>query len=320
MVNLLVLSKPAAPYLKPLDRLPGPVNLIIGDDPAQLGKAAPHADVVLNAMWNGNLLRTVFPLAKQVRWVHNLSAGVELALFPELVDSPAPLTNGRGVYADSLAEFVLAAALFFAKDFRRMVRNQEAGRWQTFDVEMLAGRTMGIVGYGEIGRAAAKLAHAAGMRVYALRRRITLSEADPMLDAVYPPDQIRTMLSQSDYVVVSAPLTDQTRGMVGSAEIGALKPNAVVINVGRGPVIDEPALIAALQSGKIRGAALDVFDTEPLPESSPFWTMPNVLLSPHTADHTTGWVELAMDMFVRNFDRFVKGEPLENVVDKHAGY
>jgi phosphoglycerate dehydrogenase-like enzyme len=320
MVNLLVLSNPAASHLKPLDNLPGRPEVTIGDDPAALQEAAPQADVILNAVWGGDLLRPVFSLAKKVRWVHNLSAGVEAVTFPELVESHVPLTNGRGVFAASLAEFVLAAALFFAKDLRRMVRNQEARRWETFDIEMLAGRTMGVVGYGEIGRASAQLAHASGMHVYALRKRTTLSEADPMLEAIYAPDQIRTMLSQCDYVAVAAPLTPETRGMIGPREIDAMKRNAVVINVGRGPVIDEKALIDALGSSRIRGAALDVFDEEPLPEHHPFWTMPNVLLSPHTADHTKGWVELAMQIFVRNFDHFIKGEPLENVVDKRAGY
>jgi phosphoglycerate dehydrogenase-like enzyme len=320
MVNLLVLSNPAASHLKPLDTLPGRPKITISDDPAALEDAAPQADLILNAVWGGDLLRSVFPFAKKVRWVHNLSAGIELVTFPELVESNVPLTNGRGVFAESLAEFVLAAALFFAKDLRRMVRNQEVRRWETFDVEMLSGSTLGVVGYGQIGRAAAKLAHASGMHVYALRRRTTLSEADPLLDAIYSPDQIRTMLSQCDYVVVAAPLTPETRGMIGPREIGAMKNNAVVINVGRGPVVDEEALIDALRSNRIRGAALDVFDEEPLPEHHPFWTMPNVLLSPHTADHTNGWVELAMQMFVRNFDHFIKGEPLENVVDKRAGY
>jgi len=320
MVNLLVLSNPAASHLKPLDDLPGRPKITIGDEPAALAKAAPEADVLLNAVLGGDLLRFAFPRANKVRWVHNLSAGVELVTFPELVESNVPLTNGRGVFAESLAEFVLAAALFFAKDLRRMVRNQEARRWETFYIEMLAGRTMGVVGYGEIGRASARLAHASGMRVCALRRRTTLSEADPLIEAIYPPDQLRTMLSQCDYVVVAAPLTPETRGMIGPREIEAMKTNAVVINVGRGPVIDEAALIVALRSGKIRGAALDVFDEEPLPENHPFWTMPNVLLSPHTADQTKGWAELAMQMFVRNFDHFIKGEPLENVVDKRAGY
>lgn len=320
MVNLLVLSNPAAKHLQPLDHLPGPVRVTVGETLDAVVEAAPGAGIILNAMWGGDLLRAVFPLAANARWVHNLSAGVELALFPELIESAVPLTNGRGVFAASLGEFVLGAALYFAKDLRRMARNQEAGRWETFDVEMLAGRTMGVVGFGEIGRAAARLGHAVGMRVCALRRRPVLSEADPIVDAVYTPDRIRSMISVSDYIVVAAPLTGETRGLIGPAEIEAMRPNAVVINVGRGPVIDEPALIAALQSGSIRGAALDVFDVEPLPPEHPFWTLPNVLLSPHTADHTAGWVELAMEMFVRNFDHFIKGEPLENVVDKRAGY
>ena len=320
MVNLLVLSNPAAKHLKPLEELSGSADIAIGETAEAVAEAAPKADVVLNAMWNGELLRSVFPLAKKARWIHNLSAGVELALFPELIESHVPVTNGRGVFAASLGEFVLSAALFFAKDLPRMVRNQEAARWETFDVEMLAGRTMGVVGFGEIGRAAARLGHAAGMRVYALRRRPVLSEADPIVDAVYTPDQILSLMSQSDYVVVAAPLTPESRGLIGAAEIAAMRRNAVVINVGRGPVIDEPALIDALQSGRIRGAALDVFDVEPLPPGHPFWTMPNVLLSPHSADHTAGWVELAMAMFVRNFEHFIQGEPLENVVDKRAGY
>jgi phosphoglycerate dehydrogenase-like enzyme len=321
MVNLLVLSNPAASHLKPLESLPGPVEVTVGDDVAKLAQAAPDADAIFNAVFGGALLRAVFPLARKVRWVHNLSAGVESVMFPELIESHVPLTNGRGVFAESLSEFVIAAALFFAKDLRRMVHNQEARRWETFDVELLAGRTMGVVGYGEIGRASARLAHASGMRVCALRRRTTLSEADPLLDAIYPPDRIQTMLSECDYVVVAAPLTPETRGMIGAPEIEAMKSNAVVINVGRGPIIDEGALIAALRAGRIRGAALDVFDEEPLPEQHPFWTMPNVLVSPHTADHTQdGWMGLATQMFVRNFDRFIKGEPLGNVVDKRAGY
>lgn len=320
MVNLLVLSNPAAQHLKVLDKLPDGVNLTVGSDKDYVLKAAPAANVILNAMWNGKLLRAVFPAAGKLKWVHNLSAGVEQALFPALIESSVPLTNGRGVFAASLAEFVLAGALFFAKDLRRTVRNQEAGQWAPFDVEMLGGRTMGIIGYGEIGRATARLAHAVGMKVLALRRRPTLSESDPLIDGIYTPDRLRAMIAECDYVVASAPLTPETRGMVGANEIAAMKPGAVIMNVGRGPVIDERALIKALEAGRIKGAALDVFDVEPLPTGHPFYRLPNVLLSPHSADHTVGWVEMAMDMFVRNFNHFVKGESLENVVDKRSGY
>jgi phosphoglycerate dehydrogenase-like enzyme len=159
-----------------------------------------------------------------------------------------------------------------------------------------------------------------GMRIVALRRKPELSAGDPLLDATYPPGEINKILSDCDYVAAAAPLTPETRGLIGASQFAVLRPSAVIINVGRGPVIDEPALIQALESGKIRGAALDVFDTEPLPAGHPFYRLKNVLLSPHCADHTPGWLERAYDFFLDNFERFRKGEALQNVVDKAAGY
>ena len=319
-LNVLVLSKPDAPHLKAMDPIRANANFTISDDPAVVRSAAPDADVILNAMFTGDLLRMAFPLATKVRWVHNLSAGVELVMFPELIRSPVPLTNGRGVFRRSLGEFVVAAALYFAKDLRRMVRNQEAGVWQQFDVEELAGRTLGIIGYGEIGRAAAERAKPFGMRIAALRRRPEQGAGDPLVDAVYTRPQLHDMLRECDYVAIAAPNTPETRGMIGEKEFAVMKSNAVIINVGRGPVIVETALIRALQDNQIRGAALDVFEEEPLPHGHPFYSLHNVLLSPHCADHTTGWIELAVDMFVRNFRLFEAGEKLENLVDKQAGY
>lgn len=318
-VNVLVISKPGE-HLRVLDSLKASANLTITTDMAQLTAAAPEADVILNGMFNGDLLRAIFPSAKKMKWVHTLSAGVEAIVFPELIASPVPFTNGRGVFRQSLGEFVIAAAFFFAKDLRRMVRSQEAGRWEQFDVDELHGSTMGIVGLGEIGRAAAERAKALGMRVIAIRRRPDLSGSDSLLDGVYPPSELHALLRESDYVVVAAPNTPSTKGMIGEAEFAVMKPTAVIINVGRGPVIVESAIIKALQERRIRGAALDVFDEEPIPAGHPFWTLDNLLLSPHCADHTVGWLELAVNMFVRNFEHFIKGEPLENIVDKQAGY
>ncbi len=319
-LNVLVLSDPAAAHLSVLDPLRHTARLTITGDPAQAAAAAADADIILNGMFNGDLLRAAFPAAKQVRWVHTLSAGVDAVLFPELVESPVPLTNGRGVFKRSLGEFAVAAALFFAKDLRRMVHNQEAGVWHQFDIEELAGRTLGIVGFGEIGRSAAERVKPFGMRIIAIRRRPGLGGDDPLLDAVYPPAALHDLLRASDYILVAAPNTPETLGMIGEAEFAVMKPNAVIINLGRGPVIDEAALIHALEQHRIRGAALDVFDREPLPAGHPFWRLQNVLVSPHCADHTTGWLELAMEKFVSNFGRFIRGEPLENLVDKRAGY
>jgi phosphoglycerate dehydrogenase-like enzyme len=320
-ITLLVTGDPKADYLKALDRLPPDTRVIASSDPAKLAAAAPEADVILNGEFKDpQLLKSTFPLATRVRWVHTLSAGVEHVLSPELVASPVPLTNGRGVFRRPLAEWAVGAMLYFLYDFRRLVHQQEAGVWADFDIEELGDKTIGIVGYGEIGRAVAERAKPFGCKILALRRKPEKSADDPLIDRAYAPSHVDEMLATCDFVVAAAPATPETRGLIGAAQIAALKPSAVVINIGRGPVIDEPALIAALESKKIRGAALDVFTIEPLPQGHPFYKMQNVLLSPHSADHTAGWRDRAVQFFLDNFARFGKGEPLENVVDKHAGY
>jgi phosphoglycerate dehydrogenase-like enzyme len=268
------------------------------------------------------MLRAALSGGPKVRWIHSRSAGLDNIWFPELVESDVVLTNGRGVFSASLGEFVLAAILYFAKDFRRMIRSQMAERWEPFDVEEIAGQTVGIVGCGDIGRAVATRVRAMGMRVLATRRHIPseTKTADPLIDQYFRPDARRDMLARCDYVVASAPLTEETRHMISEAEFAAMKPKAVIINVGRGPVIDEGALIQALTSKRIRGAALDVFEHEPLPAGSPLYRLENVLLSPHCADHTATWQDEAMRFFLAQYARFSKGEPLENIVNKRLGY
>ncbi len=319
-IKLLVLSNPSANHLRLLDRLPEPVDILVGSDPEYATAHAGSADVILVGSSEGNLLRMAFPLAQRARWVHSLSTGVETILFPELAESPVPLTNGRGVFTDALAEFTIASILFFAKDLRRLVRSQQAGAWDQFDIELIRGRVLGIVGYGDIGRESARFARALGMKVVAARRRAALSNQDPNLERTYSPDELREMLALCDYVLVATPLTPETRGMIGESELGAMKPSAVIVNIGRGPVVVESALIDALAAKRIRGAALDVFDNEPLPEGHLFYRLENVLLSPHSADHTVGWADLAMRVFLQNFERFRNGQPLQNIVDKKAGY
>lgn len=312
---VLALASRRDPQLEELRGLPR----VIGTKVEDFAQAAAEAEVILN--WSGSreLLRSVFLMAPRVRWVHSRAAGLDNLLFPELVESKVPLTNGSGVFSQSLGEFALAAVLFFAKDIRRMLRNQQAGRWEQFDVDEIARQTVGIIGYGDIGRAVARRAYAMGMQVLALKRHPPAAH-DPLIERFYKPNALREMLGRCDYVVASAPLTDETRHMVSDAAFSAMKPTAVVINVGRGPVVDEVALVRALREGKIRGAALDVFEHEPLPEGHPLYKMENVLLSPHTADHTRDWLEQAIRFFLRQYERFVKGEPLENVVNKKLGY
>jgi len=294
---------------------------IAGNSVEAFEQAAVDAGVLFN--WSGSLalFRNVFGICPNLRWVHSRSVGLERSLFPELVASPVLLTNGSGVFSASLGEFALAAILYFAKDLRRMIRNQTAGVWEAFDVMPVTGNTVGIIGYGDIGRAIAARVRPLGMTILALKRHaLPMSGTDPLVEQTYSPEHRIEMLSRCDYVVVAAPLTSETRGMIGGPEFAAMKPTAVAINVGRGPVINEEALISALSNGRIRGAALDVFDQEPLPQGHPFYKLENVLLSPHCADHTPDWLDNAMRFFIEQFRRFQKGEPLLNVVDKKLGY
>jgi phosphoglycerate dehydrogenase-like enzyme len=320
-LTLLVLSDPTDRHLATLQRLPESTSIAAGASPEAFERLAPDAEVIFN--WSGSLdlLRQVLAMTPRVRWIHTRSAGLDHLLFPELVASPAVLTNGTGVFSASLGEFAIAGILFFAKQLRQMVRHQAAGKWVQEDVKEIAGQTVGILGYGDIGRAVASRARAMGMHVLAVKRHVPAAGAgDDFAERIYTPDHRIEMIAASDYVVVTAPLTPETRGMVGAPEFAAMKPTAVIMNLGRGPVIDEPAMIRALADGRIAGAVLDVFDTEPLPAGHPFYGMENVLLSPHCADHTSDWLERAMEFFLENFERYRTGEPLKNVVDKARGY
>ncbi|HXY50040.1 MAG TPA: D-2-hydroxyacid dehydrogenase [Terriglobales bacterium] len=318
---LLVLTAPGDKNIPLLPELRQMATILVEDSARDFARAAVDPEIILN--WSGSLalLREVFLMLCRVRWIHSRSAGLEQTLFPELIESEVILTNGSGVFSPSLGEFALAAILYFAKDFRRMIRNQMAGVWEQFDVTMVSGQTLGIVGYGSIGRAVAARAHALEMNVLGLRRRVAhQTKEDPVIDQVYGSEQRLEMLSRCDYIVVTAPLTERTRGLIADAEFAVMKKNAVIINIGRGPTIDERAMIKALSENRIRGAALDVFDQEPLPQGHPFYSLENVLLSPHCADHTPDWLDNAMRLFLTQLGRFGRGETLLNIVDKTLGY
>jgi phosphoglycerate dehydrogenase-like enzyme len=318
---LLVLTAPDDHNLPLLAELRQRATIVVGDLAQDFARAAVDAEIILH--WSGSLalLREVFLMSRRVRWTHSRSAGLEQTLFPELIASEVVLTNGSGVFSPSLGEFALAAILYFAKDFRRMIRNQMAGVWEPFDVTMVSGQTLGIVGYGSIGRAVAARARALEMKVLGLRRRVSQqSQQDSLIDQVYASEQRLEMLSRCDYIVMTVPFTEQTRGLIADAEFAVMKKNAVLINVGRGPTIDERAMIKALSENTIRGAALDVFDQEPLPQGHPLYSLENVLLSPHCADHTPDWLDNAMRFFLAQLERYRHGETLLNIVDKTLGY
>ena len=319
--TVLILADAKEPQVEFLfKRLTG-VKIVAANSAVELAGDAKEATVIYQ--WSGSkeLLAQAFAACPNVKWVHSRSAGLEQTLFPHLRDSVVMLTNGSGVFSPALGEFVLGAILYFAKDFRRLVRNQMARRWEQFDVQMAAGKTVGIVGYGDIGRAVATRVKAIGMKVLALKRHPEKgANPDSLVEETFGPERRVEMISQCEYVVVTAPLTPETRGMIGEAEIAAMRGEAVVINVGRGAVIDEKALVRALGEGRIKGAALDVFEQEPLPAGHALYGMENVLLSPHSADHTTDWLDNAMEFFAEQCERYLDGKTLLNVVDKKLGY
>ncbi len=315
---ILVLAEKDDPALGVLQTIDA--EFVFGGDP-QLFSAdqLERAEVVLNGSHDAQTLRALWPKLHSVKWIHSLSAGVEDILFPELRESSIPLTNARGVYKRSLGEWAMLAMLYFAKDVPRLMAQREQALWQQFDCLMLENATVAIIGYGEIGRDVAARAKAFGMRVIATRRRADAPH-DGLADEVFSSDEREEVMRRADYVVVSAALTPDTRKIVGRRELQAMKPSAILINVGRGALVDEPALVDVLQKKQIGGAALDVFETEPLPEDHPLWKLDNILLSPHSADHTSTWRHDTVAFFIRNFERFQKGQPLENIVDKQAGY
>jgi phosphoglycerate dehydrogenase-like enzyme len=320
LLSLLLIADSKSPFFPPLAVVDPRVRVTIAHDPEAIKAAAPEADMVLYATMNPGLLTSALPLANRAQWIHSLWTGVEGILGPEMLQHPAPLTNGRGVFRWPLADWVAAVMLHFAFDLGRVIRQQQQGVWQPFIGTALNGRTLGIVGYGEIGSAAAARARNFGMKIAALRRRRELFDSDTLVDEFFESRDLNSMLAISDYVLVALPLTSETRGLVGEKAIASMKPTSVLINVGRGPVIDESALVRGLESGTLRGAALDVFTVEPLPAGHPFWKMPNVLVSPHTADHVEGFLIPAFECFRENLKRFLSGEPLLNIVDKRAGY
>nr|WP_039923664.1 D-2-hydroxyacid dehydrogenase [Amycolatopsis decaplanina] len=287
-------------------------------DEAGLADALSGAD----AFFVYDFLSTAVPgawhAADKLRWLHIASAGVDPVLFPGLQESDVVLTNSRGVFDGAIAEYVLGVVLAFAKDFVRSWALQRQRRWKHRESERISGRRVLVVGTGPIGRSIARMLRAAGMSVAGVGRRPR--EGDPDFGDVYASSDLARHLPGADYVVAVAPLTEQTKGMFDAEAFAAMKPGARFVNVGRGELVVTSDLIGALRDGPLGGAALDVFDTEPLPSDSPLWTMENVLISPHMSGDFVGWRNTLVEVFADNFRRWRAGEPLRNVVDKQLGY
>lgn len=285
---------------------------------AELASALPGADVLLVWDFTSDAVRPAWPAADAMRWVHTASAGVDRVAFPELLSSDVVLTNSRGVFDVPMAEYVLATVLAFAKDLPATLRLQQGRTWRHRETERIAGRRVVVVGSGPIGRAIGRLLRAVSMQVDLVGRTERLD--DPEFGRVHAPAALSGMAPETDYLVLAAPLTDQTRGMVDGTLLSALPPNARLVNVGRGPLVVTDDLVAALREGRLAGAALDVFETEPLPADSPLWDTPGVVVSPHMSGDVHGWRNELVTLFTTNLARYCRGQPLHNVVDKTRGY
>ncbi len=262
--------------------------------------------------------------APKLKWIHSPAAAVHLLMIPEIVDSDIIVTSARGVHGPVVAEHAIALVLAMAKRLPSAAKYQQQRRWSQDEIwqeqprpREIAGATLGLVGLGSIGLEVARLATALGMRVVAVRQS---GKPSTSIDRVFPPDELTAMLRVSDYVVLAAPVTPQTRGMFGSGAFAAMKPDAYLINVARGALVDQEALVQVLRGKKIAGAALDVFEKEPLPRESPLWEMENVFITPHSAALSEKLWERHYALFTENLRRFEAGAPLLGVVDKRAGY
>lgn len=263
--------------------------------------------------------------AKRLRWIHSPAAAVHQLIFPQLVNSDIILTNAREVHGPVVAEHVIALIFALAKKIPGSVRLQEKRVWgqqilwdEQPRVREVAGATVGLIGLGSIGRAVAKSAKALGMRVIAVREHP--EKGNEGADAVFGPAQIDEVFRQSDYVVLAAPVTTSTKAIANAERLALMKDDACLINVGRGPLVDETALSAALREKKIGGAALDVFPKEPLAADSPLWDVPNLLITPHTAALTDKLWMRHYALFSENLRRHLTGQPLLAAVDKWKGY
>jgi len=281
----------------------------------QLGDHIADTDIL--APWGSDEIRPFFASGQQLRWVHSLSAGVENLIFPEIQASNIILTNSRGIHSIPVSEHVLALLFAFSRCLPQTIRQQDRKIWKRLRADELHEKAVGIIGLGSIGREIAKKAKALGMKVLAAKRELT---EELFVDELFASDDLLNMLPQCDYVVTALPLLPETHNLLQRRHFQAMKPTACFINIARGAVVCETDLIAALETKEIRGAGLDVFEHEPLPEASPLWEMPNVIITPHVAAFSPYYMDRAIRLFADNLARFVAVEPLVNMIDKQKGY
>ena len=290
--------------------------VVVCPDRAALLAALPNADAFLGWQLDATLLAA----APRLRWVQAVGAGVDGFLFPELLTSQIALTNNSGVHAPNMAEHVLALMLGFARNLPAMIRAGEQHVWlhQPERAFELSGQTLCVVGLGDIGLALAERAAALGMRVTAVRRRQAAPPPSVTLMGAF--DEMDALLAEADHVAVCLPLTQATRGVFDARRLAAIKPGAYFYNVGRGELVEQDALVAALRAQRLAGAGLDVTVPEPLPSDHPLWELPNVVITAHTSGATPYYWDRGVQILIENIAHYRADEPLRNRVDTAAGY
>lgn len=308
-------DEPLPPGLAPLFEM---AEVRHADDLTSLRGALADARVLMVTDFRTGVLDEAWPHAGKLEWIHATSAGVDAVLIEPVRASSIPVTNARGVFDRTIAEYVVGAITLFAKDFLRSFELQRHRQWQHRDTERVAGQRVLVVGAGSIGREIARLCRALGLTVDGMASNDRAGDDD--FSRVHASSRLLEVAADYDFVVIAAPLTDATRGLFDARAFAAMKHSARLINIGRGPIVVTEDLISALQDGSIAGAALDVFEQEPLPEDDPLWTTPNTIITAHMAGDFVGWKAALSEQFIANFRRWVQGERLFNLVDKQRGY
>ena len=316
--RVLVVGATASAPPPGIERLSTVVDVAFADTLDEVAAELPGSDVVFAWHPRSGLLERAWTHAADVRWIQSASAGVDGLLFPDLVQSPVVVTNARGVFDEPMAEYVLGVLLLFAKGFLGLADRQRRREWRKGDNEVLEGRHVLVVGVGSIGRAIGRRCRDLDMIVRGVAS--TSRGGDDVFLGIHGVDELRSAVGWADYVIDILPGTPSTTRVFDGEVFAAMRPTARFVNVGRGSTVDEDALAAALERGALAGAALDVFQEEPLPATSPLWDLPNVLISPHVSADFAGWREALVELFVDNLRRYLAGDPLRNVVDKERGY
>ncbi|WP_369037598.1 D-2-hydroxyacid dehydrogenase [Streptomyces adonidis] len=307
--TLLVLDADPPPRL---GRLTGRARIVHADE-TTLGGQLPYADVLLVWDFTSHAVRAAWPgEGARPRWVHTASAGVDHLMCAELAASDTVVTNARGIFDQPIAEYVAALVLAMAKDLPRTLDLQRRHEWRHRESQRVAGTKACVVGSGPIGRAIAQYLKALGITTAIVGRTPRTG--------IHGPDDLNRLMARADWVISAAPLTPDTHRMFDTRRFGVMQPSARFINVGRGQLIDEVALAQALSKRWIAGAALDVFEHEPLPSDSPLWDAPGLVVSPHMSGDTVGWRDELSTQFVELYERWEAGKTLTNVVDKQRGY